>query len=136
MNVNEMSRKDFLSLPKFEWDERTGEYASLVIIPGYAREIHDSGYRCMSFVPVGSNNEPLGLIDSCSDVIHVDGIGGRGDWNPSFGVPKTIKPSGWSIDCLPKSGFLRMFCSTRKMKNSPALSSFEIYAVHVKQEVI
>ena len=133
MNVNEMSRKEFLNLPKFEWTEEIGEYASLVIIPGYANEIHDSGYRCMAFVPVNEKNEPLGLIYSCSDVIHIDGIGGHGDWNPTFGIPKTIKPSGWSIDCLPKSGFLRLFCGSRKMKNSPALSSFEIYAVPIKE---
>lgn len=34
--------------------------------------------------------------------------------------------NGWSVDCLPTSGLLRIFCD-KKMYVGSSLSSFEIY---------
>ena len=95
------------------------------------RGMHDSGYRCMDFVAVNNKNEPICLLSGCSDVMHFDGIGGYGDdWARKYkGVPKLIPPSGWNIDCLSKSGLLRIFCD-KKIKCSSALSSFEFYAIN------
>ena len=124
-----MTRKEFELLPHRKWDEEI-ICNSLIILPGRAKDKHDSGYRSMDFVAV-INSKPKCLLSGCSDVIHIDGIAGLGDnWvNKYGGVPKLIPPSGWSIDCLPKSGLLRMWPSSGKIKCAPALSSFEIYAL-------
>ncbi len=127
MEINNMTRKQFNAIPyRKKWNEDV-VCDSIVILPGYSREIHDSGYRSMDFVAV-KGGEPICRLSGCSDVIHVDGIGGYGfDWVKRYGgVPKLVFPSSWSIDCLPKSGLLRMFCNG-KIVCSASLSSFEIY---------
>ena len=129
MNINEMTRKELEILPHRKWNASV-EFNSLIILPGRARDKHDSGYRCMDFVAV-TGNGPQCLLSGCSDAIHIDGIGGYGkDWLRKYGtVPHVVPVSGWAIDCLPKSGLLRIWPSSEKMTCGPALSSFEIYAL-------
>jgi hypothetical protein len=121
--VDDWTRKDFESLPVRKWNEDVGEFDNLVILP--TRRLHDSGFRCMDFVAV-RGSEPLCRLSGCSDVIHIDGIGGFGEWHGT--VPKLIPPKHWSIDCLKKSGLLRIFCN-KKLKAGEALSSFELFAL-------
>ena len=128
MDVKEMTREDFEAVPECAWDKDIGEFDSLIILPAKAgSELHDSGYRAMSFIAV-KDAKPLYKLSGCSDVIHLDGIGGFGkDWLEKIGkVPVTVKPSGWSMDCLPISGLLRLF-SSKKLTVGLALSSFEIF---------
>jgi len=128
--VNEMTKKDFESIPyRKDWSTPV-VFNSMVIIPGKAKDLHDSGYRCMDFVAI-KGNTPICRLSGCSDVIHIDGIGGYGDnWLKKYGrVPNEIPPSGWSIDCLPKSGLLRIWPCSGKMKAGSASSSFEIYSL-------
>ena len=127
MNVNQMKRKDFESLPYRSWHEDIGEFDSLVILP--LRQRHDSGYRLLDFIAV-SGDEPICPLSGCSDVIHIGGIGGLGfNWLQKYDrCPELVPPVDWSIDCLPVSGLLRMFCSG-KMRAGAGLSSFEIYKV-------
>ena len=129
MDISEMTRKDFEALPHREWNEEI-TCNSLIILPGRAKDKHDSDYRSMDFIAVTDDGAQC-LLSGCSDVIHIDGIGGFGDnWLKKYGkVPFAIPPSGWSIDCLPKSGLLRMWPSSNKMKCGLALSSFKIYAL-------
>lgn len=103
-----------------------GLFTSLVIIP--TKHIHDSGFICMDFVGI-RDEKPVCRLSGCSDVIHVDGIGGYGyRWaSRGKGVPLEIPISGWSIDCLPRSRYMRMFCNNYILVGE-ALSSFEIYA--------
>jgi len=117
------SRKEFEVLPERKWDEEIGEFDSMIILP--TKHIHDSGFRCMDFVAV-KGKEPFCRLSGCSDVIHIDGIGGYGEWKGN--VPTVTPPKGWSIDCLKKSGLLRLF-SDGKLKAGRALSSFELYAL-------
>ena len=125
-NITEMTRKDFDAVPSRDWNEDIGEFDSLVIIP--LGIMHDSGYRCLDFVAC-ENNKPIKRLSGCSDVVHLDGIGGYGkNWLEQFEtVPSTIPIKAWSIDCLPKSGYLRLFCKG-KLTADPALSSFCLYA--------
>ena len=157
MNVCEMTVRQLRKFPHREWNEKI-VFTSIIILPArvdllslakfhlrrFAAQIlgfqqpeiweinhlHDSGFRLLDFVAC-DGEEPICLLSGCSDVVHVDGIGGYGkDWLHKYnGVPAMIPPSGWSIDCLPKSGLLRMWPNTRKMTCGAALSSFEIFAV-------
>ena len=123
-----MTREDFEALPGRFWDKDIGEFDALIILPSEQKEeLHESGYRFMDFVAV-RDNEPICKLSGCSDVIHLDGIGGFGkNWLEEHKtVPKTIKPSGWNMDCLPVSGLLRLW-SNKKLTVGIALSSFEIF---------
>lgn len=104
---------------------------SLVILP--LRSMHDSGYRAMDFIAI-KDGKPLCRLSGCSDVVHVGGIGGHGyGWLKKYGtVPKLVPPQAWSIDSLPKSGLLHIFCYETIICGS-ALSSFEIFASGVKR---
>lgn len=80
----------------------------------------------MDFVVI-SKDVPVCRISGCSDVIHINGIGGYGKWNgQSF--QKSIVPIGWSVDMLPKSKLVRLFCN-KPLEAGPPLSSMEIFAV-------
>jgi len=135
-DINKMTVKEFQALPVRGWNDNVGTFTSLVILP--TKRKHDSGYRCMDFVAV-KDGKPIARLSGCSDVIHIDGIGGYGDWFERFGTtPDKVAPRSWSIDCLNRSGLLHLFCSYRtngkhegrKLKAGAALSSFEIDTVN------
>ncbi len=92
--------------------------------------LHDSGFRCMDFVAC-KGEEPICRLSGCSDVILFNGIGGYGyNWVEEYGkIPDLLSPIDWNIDCLPKSGLLRIFCQKYKLKIGEALSSFELFAI-------
>jgi len=128
-DITEMTRKEFDYLKHRDWNEDV-VFDSMVILPGRLKDMHDSGFRCMDFVAV-KDMKPLCLLAGGSDVIHIDGIGGLGkNWLKKYGtVPARIPPTGWSIDCLPKSGLLRIWPDSNKMTCGDAVTIFEIYAV-------
>ena len=128
-----MTRKEFEALPSRKWNEEI-ICDTVIILP--SRRLYDSGYRCLDFVAVNSKNEPLCLLSGCSDVIYFDGIGGYGDnWINKYGhCPSLIPPSGWKMDCLPKTGLLRFWCDG-KIKCGAALSSFEVYRMPNKEKL-
>ena len=162
MKVYDMSRKDFESLPCREWDKSMEKFDSLVILPipiSFISNIkykirkllakvfhlnepeiweingmHDSGYQLIDFVACRGNTA-ICKLSGCSDVLHLDGIGGYGkDWLKKYGsVPDMIKPVGWCIDCLPNSGLLRLFTHD-KLTVGIALSSFEVYSERRENE--
>ena len=102
--ITEYTLSEFRSMENFGQD---AEFTSLVIVP--MDELHDSGFRAMKFI-LCRDMEIVGVVGGWSDVVHIDGIGGYGlNWNESLktGMKKVV---GWSIDCLPTSGCLRLFC--------------------------
>lgn len=120
-----MTRKDFDAVPfRKDWKEEI-LCDCLVILP--QRRLHDSGYRCMDFVAC-KGNEAICRLSGCSDVMHFDGIGGYGHkWLDKYHtVPSLTPPIDWNIDCLPKSGLLRIFCHGDILCGM-AMSSFEFY---------
>lgn len=119
------TRKEFESLPrpKSYTNQEIGEVDSLIILP--RRHRHDSGYRCMEFVTI-QNNIPTYIVSGCSDVIHLGGIGGLNIYKNDKLANKRTSIIDWSIDCLPTSGLLRLFCSKRIIVGA-SLSSFEIF---------
>jgi len=106
LNINKMSVEQLHKLP-FIGDNSIGNFQGLIILP--EEEIHDSGFRCMDFVAC-KGVHPICRLSGCSDVIHIDGIGGFGPrpW-PANTFPQLTEPKSWSIDCLPTSGLLRLF---------------------------
>ncbi len=131
-HFTEWTRKEFETLPRADWHNReVGEVDSLVILP--TRRKHDSGYRCMGFVTI-QKGKPTYIVSGCSDVIHLAGIGGHNVGHHNFDdkllterVRNGICPRvSWSIDCLPVSGLLRLFCD-KHLYIGQSLSSFEIY---------
>lgn len=164
MRIEKMKRNDFYKLPFREDWGKPIRCKSIVILPTkkdwlgdikyrikllIARlfgldeppiyeigHMHDSGYRCIEVVAVDEKNRPICRVTGCSDAIHLDGIGGLGkDWITKYGrVPDLVPPSGWTIDCLPKSGLVRLFPQHGYIEIGPATSSLEVFVVH-KQEV-
>jgi len=134
MDINKMTRKQFDKLPfRKNWQEPV-EFASMVILP--LRTRHGSGYRALDFVAINNKGQPICRLSGCSDVIHVDGIGGFGNnWLKQYGtVPKAVPATGWSVDCLATSGLLRMWPNSYHMTCGGSLSSFEIYALEKEAE--
>ncbi len=136
-DINEWTRKEFEALPfAGHWDNKdVGPISCLVILP--TKRKHDSGYRCLDFVAV-VDNKPTCRLSGCSDVIHIEGIAGFGkDWVKKYNAcPDLVPPKGWSMDCLAKSGLLRLFChggGWKKLTVGPALSSFEVFSVDEKE---
>jgi len=157
MHINDMTRKQFEKLPhRDNWNEEV-VCTGIVVLPAEINIIsklkydiqnylskcfkwiakpeiysvsgmHDSGFRLMNFVAT-KDGEPICLVSGCSDVLHLDGIGGFGyKWYENHGsVPNKVPPSGWSIDCLPKSGLLH-FWTHAELICGEALSSFELYS--------
>lgn len=129
-HYHEWTRKEFeaLPIPTSYTNKEVGEVDSLIILPQKHR--HDSGYRCMSFITI-QNGKPTYKISGCSDVIHFGGIGGFNCQKVSTILSermntKKIPIVEWSIDCLPVSGLLRIFCN-KKIYIGASLSSFEIF---------
>lgn len=130
-HFTEWTRKDFDALPRADWKNEIGEVDSLIILP--TRRKHDSGYRCMEFVTI-QKGKPTYIVSGCSDVIHLAGIGGHniGEHNFDEKLLKnristhTCPRVSWSIDCLPVSGLLRLFCD-KYLYIGRSLSSFEVF---------
>jgi hypothetical protein len=124
MDIRKMKKKDFKDIPDAKYGDLI-HFHSLVIIP--TGEIHDSGFRCMEFVAVGKNDEPICKLSGGSDVIHIDGIGGYGEWRACDGGPRLVVPYGWRIDCIP-CGYLRLFGDWHGLKaEQDYCSDFEVY---------
>ena len=133
-NINDMTREEFGRLKRLDWGEQTPEYDSLIIIPHPKSDLHKSGYRCMSYV-LARDGKALGLVGGGSDFVHIDGIGGwalKSEFykrHPEFAKPISDRPPAWSIDCLPRSGYLRLFCG-QLLWNNPFGSSFEVMSTN------
>ena len=101
--LGDYTKKEFLEMENFGSGETFNE---IVIVP--TRKKHDSGYLCMKFI-LAYHGEIVGVVSGWSDVVHINGIGGYGEkW---FGLRQTMPRVDWEIDCLPKSGCLRLFSS-------------------------
>jgi len=128
MQVNDMTRKELEAVPIREnWHEEV-RCDSVVILPGRARDLHDSGYRRMDFVAV-SNGEPVCRLSACSDVVHIGGLGGYGYrwYDRADALPKRVSPVAWKVECLPESGLLQLWARGGVICGS-AVSSFELWA--------
>ncbi len=123
MRIYEMTKEDFDKVPWYNGLRYDKPFNSIVIIP--EDTLHDSGYRCMSFVLADNDGNPLVRASGISDVIDIDGIGGFGNRFAEEGISFSRPIQGWRIDCLP-CGYLRLFCNS-EMIMGYSLSSFEVF---------
>ena len=133
MDILKAKKEDFLKILK-EGPKVTPmtRYQSVVIVPNGS--VHESGYECLSFVFLDAKNEVAGVADGYSDVLSLDGIGGYGDWSAGARLPMTVPPKGWQMDCLPGSGYLRLWTDGELyIKSSMILSEFEVYSTGKKR---
>ena len=116
-------------LRAFEMPEVEGQsFGQIVIVP--MDELHDSEWRCMKFILLDHDSNPVATVGGFSDVVHLNGIGGYG---PQFDIAlKTnmVERIDWSIDCLPGSGCLRLFVSKdiNLLVSGYVLSDFSVIA--------
>lgn len=144
-DILDMTREDFRKLPRLEdgfegFDPEKDSFGSIVIIP--TEEKHDSGFQCMEFALIDDTGHPICRVNGIADVVCIDGIGGyglngiRSASRLDDGTP-VVKPHGWSIDCLPKTGYLRLFIGGgyKIVLERPywTSSTFEIYAKEKEQ---
>jgi len=118
---------------KLEYKRPDGDFNGCVIIP--TGEMHDSGFGCMRFA-LTMDNEIVGCVGGGSDIIHLNGIGGYGQYGEKYMERVTsqmVPVIGWSIDCLP-SGFLRIFSHKNLSIEDIICSDFILYAKEGKNE--
>jgi len=128
--IEDWTVQEFLNLPDMRWDEEV-VCNGFVIVP--LDQTHDSGYKCMAFVPLDNENKPMGLFSGCSDALNLGGIMAglpipTSPWPSKHGQSQHAIP--WTLDCLTVSKLLRVFIGTRqKIRFGPALSSQEVFTV-------
>jgi len=124
--ISDMTIKEFRLVPFREsWSCEIKDIDNIIILPSNIDEkLHDSGFILLDFVAC-RDNKPVCRCSGCSDVIHLNGIGGYGFWYDDK-IPTTTPVISWNIDCLPGSGLLRLWCNY-KLRIGFALSSFEIF---------
>ena len=121
--INDYTYEEFRKLDYF-FDPNI-EFNEVVLVP--TNRVHDSGYRCIKYV-LGFRGKIVAVIGGASDVLHLNGIGGYGlDFEDAIRTQK-VPLIDWCIDCLDKSGCLRLF-SYHKLKvegiNSSDLSVYD-----------
>lgn len=120
-NIKDFTYKEFLKMKYFQ---NKNEFTSFVIVP--TKEIHYSGYRCMKFILI-DEEKIVGVVGGYSDVIHFNGIGGKGKFLEDAPNPKGY---AYKIDCLPKSGCLRVFIGKKvKMEVDDFIASDFLFYV-------
>lgn len=118
----EYTREEFLAM-KNKMPEET--FTDVIIVP--TDQIHDSGFLCMKFI-LCKNGEIVGAVSGWSDVVHINGIGGYGKDFYKALESKKVDRVGWCIDCLPKSGCVRLFSDREcELRDPMIVSSFEFF---------
>lgn len=111
-SVEEMTRKEFLSLPVYkDWQSYLFVDALYMI---QTKRKHDSGYAC--FVSAAEIDGKMYILGKCHDMLEIEGC---------------------HIDCFLKNGVLRFFpysSRVNKIKIGHRLSSFYAEAVEVKEK--
>ncbi len=117
MNVNNLNKKEILSLPYRDWNQPK-TYHSILVLKGAKK--HESKWSllhvvgCMEMVPIE-------IVSSCSDVI---------DWRLSSTIPSF---EGIMTDCSWGSGGLHFWSDRYFFKAFHALSSLTINIVTKQQ---
>ena len=106
-----MTRKDFQTVKKIKISGRLDFY-SLVILPTH--DTHVSGFRCMEFVLMDGEDNPIGRVGGCSDALVIE------QHHKDHGLSKAVH-----ADLLP-CGLLRMWTRGGMFVDLNPCSSFDV----------
>lgn len=109
-------------------------FTAIVFVP--TQEEHYSGWQCMKYVLFDGKGDIVGTVDNGSDVLHINGIGGYGEYGNGFeeALRSGLIPHvDWCIDCLP-AGFIRLFSSKQCKVDAVCGSDFEIFVITEDKE--
>ena len=123
-DLKKYTREEFLAI---ENHDPVGFFDDVIIVP--TDLMHDSGFLCMKFIFV-RQGLIVGAASGCSDVLHLNGIGGYG--KPGFQFQYSLEKGmtklvGWRIDVLPKSGCVRLMCDHPLSADYMAVSDYSIF---------
>ena len=117
---------EFMKLKPFEPKE---PFNGFIVIPRVDCEPHDSGYSMIK-IALTNHGRVVGCVEGCSDVIHLNGIGGFGKFGDKYSERVNTKQGpiiDWSIDIAPTNGLVRVFCSHELELSDFPLSDLPIY---------
>ena len=117
---------------EMEPHDRMKPFTGLVIVP--MNEVHASGYRCMKFI-LEMNHKIVGVVGGWQDVVKVNGTLGAGlNFTKSLETGM-VKRIGWQIDCLPRSGCIRLWQREYILRCGEFESSeFSFYVTDIMQK--
>lgn len=117
------TKEQFSNLPERESFSSSVECDAIIIIPMRSR--HSSGFRNMSIVAV-NNGKPICKCAGGSDVLMLGGIDGGNKYDLIGNLPRVLEDPNWHIDCLPVSGYLRLWCDYN-LQLGADVSTFDVY---------
>ena len=97
MHISRMTVKQFREVKQGTPEEK---FKSLVILPT-GKKYDRFGFRCMEFVAIDKKFEPICRTRGNVDIMMIYAYGTR--------QSTLLDMALWGIDCLPKSGLLRLF---------------------------
>ena len=117
MQIEEMTRGDFYKVP-FRTNNETICRCAVILPAKDNEELHCSGYRKIYIIAVDEESKPICKISGTSDIIYTTGT------NHDFAMSNR-----WTMDCLPKSGLLNLFCIGKNLKIGNGLGEIEIMSI-------
>lgn len=124
--------REFIELKPFEPKE---PFNGFIVIPRVNCELHSSGYRMIK-IALTNHGRVVGCVEGCTDVIHLNGIGGYGKYGDLYTERVKTRQGpiiDWSIDVAP-NGLVRVFCSYELEMCDFPLSDLMIYLKEVNNE--
>lgn len=124
-NIFDMTLEEIQEVPYFRTER---SFYEVVILPN--EKVNNTvGFRCMDYI-LCDGGEIVAKIGSSSKQIHINGIGGQGNWKKLKKISKhevLTELVPWQMDCLPKSNLLRIYCG-RELELADFMgSSFEFW---------
>lgn len=121
MNILDLTKEELLAIDNFSPQK---SFNAVTIIP--TGKLHYSGYQTMKLI-LSDGRDIVGSVSGFSDAIHLNGIGGYGlNYEDALNTGKVDRIS-WTIDCLPKSGCVRVFSGKELRLPDFYGSSFELF---------
>ena len=120
-HLNNWTREDFLALPVRAWNA-ISEYTSIVLFP--SKDLHDSGYRCITVIGVRQMT-PVEIITESSDDIN---------WmvcSPTYHYSGGGFSPQMHMDSLVASHAMHFWNANRIFRVGAALSSLDIEVIKV-----
>ena len=112
MNVLKATKKDFKKVKRIKVAKRI-HFDSFVVLPN--KKIHDSGFRCMDFILLDSDSNPIGKVGGASDAIYIE------KHYQSSGLSKTVH-----ADLLP-CGLIRIWVRKGMFIEHNPISDMDVY---------